>query len=71
MENLGRILIGVGLLIAVLGAVLVVVNRLGFPLGKLPGDLVYRRGNMTLYFPIVTSIVLSILVTLILWLFRR
>jgi len=43
----------------------------GVPFGRLPGDLVYRRGNATVYFPLVTSIVLSLLLTLLLSLFRR
>jgi hypothetical protein len=43
----------------------------GLGLGRLPGDFVYRRGNFTFYFPIVTSILLSIVLSLLLWLFRR
>jgi hypothetical protein len=43
----------------------------GLGLGRLPGDFVYRRGNFTFYFPIVTSILLSIALSLLLWLFRR
>ena len=43
----------------------------GVPLGRLPGDIVIRRGNVSFYFPLVTSIVLSILLTLILSFFRR
>ena len=56
-----------GLLIAGLGLLVMA----GFPLGRLPGDLVVRRGNSTLYFPVMTSIVLSILLTIVLALFRR
>ena len=51
------------------GLALTAVGRLG--LGRLPGDLVYRRGNFTFYFPIMTSILLSIVLSLLLWLFRR
>jgi len=40
-------------------------------LGRLPGDLIYRRGNFTFYFPLMTSILLSIALSLLLWLFRR
>ena len=71
MENFGKILIGAGLFVAILGVLLIAANKLGFPLGKLPGDIVYRRGNTTFYLPIVTSIVLSVLFSLVLWLFRR
>jgi hypothetical protein len=64
---MGRILIAVGLLIAALG----VLVTLGVPLGRLPGDVVVRRGHFTLYFPIVTSIVISIVLTILLSLWRR
>ncbi|HEY8181913.1 MAG TPA: DUF2905 family protein [Thermoanaerobaculia bacterium] len=60
-------LVGGVLLLA--GIVLTAFGGLG--LGRLPGDFVYRRGNFTFYFPIVTSILLSIVLSLLLWLFRR
>jgi len=53
----------------VAGIALVAAGRLG--LGRLPGDLVYKRGNFTFYFPLMTSIVLSIVLSLLLWVFRR
>lgn len=59
----GAVLFLVGLALALGGRIL--------PLGKLPGDIVYRRGNFTFYFPLVTCIVLSLLLTLLLSLFRR
>ena len=64
---MGKLLVLVGLGIAGLG----VLMMLGVPFGRLPGDIVFRRGNFTLYFPLVTSIVLSILLTLVFALFRR
>ena len=67
---MGRILIFVGLGIIILGLLLTVVGRVPF-IGRLPGDIVFRRGNFTLYFPLATSILLSILLTVLLWLFRR
>jgi hypothetical protein len=63
----GKLLVLVGLGVAALG----VLVMLGVPLGRLPGDVVLRRGTFTFYFPIVTSIVLSLLLTLVLMLFRR
>jgi len=65
--EIGRLLLLVGLIIAGLGALLMV----GVPIGRLPGDIVYRRGHFTFYFPIVTSIVLSVLLTLLFMWFRR
>ncbi len=69
MRDLGRLLIILGIVVAVVGVVLATGNRLG--LGRLPGDFVYKRGNFGCYFPLMTSILLSALLTLILWLFRR
>jgi len=54
----------------VVGILLIFADRIPF-LGKLPGDIVYRKGNFTLYVPIVTMLVISILLTIILNLFRR
>lgn len=65
--DVGKLLIGIGAVILVIGVVVVLFSKAGVPLGRLPGDLTYRGKNTTLYFPIVTSIVLSILLTLILW----
>jgi hypothetical protein len=63
----GKLLVLVGLVIALVG----VVVMLGLPLGRLPGDIVYRRGNTTIYIPIATSILLSIVLTMVLALLRR
>lgn len=69
---LGRILIFVGLGIVALGVLVTVGAKLGLPgLGRLPGDLVWRGKNTTFYFPIVTCIVLSILLTLVFSIFNR
>jgi hypothetical protein len=64
---MGRFLIIVGLVIAGIGLLI----SMGLPLGRLPGDLSWRRGNATFHFPLATSIVLSILLTLLFALFRR
>lgn len=69
MHDLGRVLIGIGVILLILGLAFLVFGRMG--LGKLPGDIVVRRGNFTFYFPLVTSIVISVVVSLLLWLFRR
>ncbi len=67
---LGRILIGVGLFVVILGVLLVLSPKIPF-LGRLPGDLVFQRENVTIYFPVVTSILLSVVLTIILNLFFR
>ena len=68
-RELGRVLMVLGGLLLLAGIVLTAFGGLG--LGRLPGDFVYRRGDFTVYFPIVTSILLSIVLSLLLWLFRR
>jgi Protein of unknown function (DUF2905) len=70
MAELGKLILGLGLLLVLLGAVLMLGSRLGLPIGRLPGDLHWRSrsGNTQFYFPLATSIVLSVLLTLILWL---
>ena len=64
---MGKLLVVAGLLIAAVGALMM----FGIPFGRLPGDIVVRRGNATFYFPLVTSIVLSLVLTLLMGLFRR
>ena len=64
---MGKMLVGVGLAIAALGLLVM----LGVPLGRLPGDFHVQRGSFSFYFPLATSIVLSIVVTLALAFFRR
>ena len=64
--NLGKILIFAGLGLAVLGVLVLAGPKLGVRLFNLPGDIVWKGKNTTVYFPIVTSIVLSILLTLVL-----
>jgi hypothetical protein len=64
---MARTLVIVGLLIAALGLLMMA----GFPLGRLPGDFHVRRGNFSFYFPLTSSILLSALLTLVLYLLRR
>jgi hypothetical protein len=66
----GRVLMIAGALLFVVGLVLSLGPRVPW-LGRLPGDIVYRRGSFTFYFPLATSILLSLLLTLLLSLFRR
>jgi hypothetical protein len=68
--SLGRMLMLLGGVLFVVGLLLSFAPRVSW-LGRLPGDIVYRRGNFTFYFPLLTSILLSLLLTLLLSLFRR
>jgi hypothetical protein len=64
---MGRFLLFAGLVIACLGLLMMS----GVPIGRLPGDFAFRRGNTTFYFPLTTSILLSIILTLLLAILRR
>jgi hypothetical protein len=67
--DLQRFLIGLGLVILVAGLSWPQLSRIG--LGRLPGDIMYQRGNATFYFPLASSILISIVLSLLLWLFNR
>ncbi|HUY81818.1 MAG TPA: DUF2905 domain-containing protein [Acidobacteriaceae bacterium] len=71
MSSLARLLIGLGLLLVLAGIVVYVLGRFGIPLGHLPGDFTWRRKNVAVYFPLGTSILLSVLLTLLLYLIAR
>jgi len=71
MSDLGRILILLGLLLTVIGVIIVVFARLNVPLGRLPGDLSWRGRGWTVSFPLATSLLLSVVLSLILWAINR
>jgi Protein of unknown function (DUF2905) len=70
MNELGKLLIVFGLLIAGVGVLVVLAGRVPW-LGRLPGDISVQRGNWTFYFPLATSILISVVLTLLFWLFGR
>ena len=70
MVDLGRWLIVIGVILVIVGAVFLLAPKIPW-LGKLPGDISYQRGNLSFYFPLGTCIVISIILGLIFWLFRR
>jgi hypothetical protein len=67
MTDLGKLLVIVGGVMVLAGAGLILLGRTGIPLGKLPGDIVYRGKNSTVYFPLATSVMVSVVLTLVLW----
>lgn len=71
MSELGKMLVVVGALAVLAGLVLVLLGKTGLPLGRLPGDIVYRGKNTVFYFPVVTSIVLSIVLSVVLYVVSR
>ncbi len=72
LGSLGRLLVVAGLALALLGGLFLLAERFpGLRLGRLPGDLRVERGNFRLYFPLATSILVSVLLSLVLWLLGR
>lgn len=71
MVEIGKALVGLGLLLAVVGAGLVFAARLGWPLGHLPGDFVWKGKHAQVFFPLGTSIAISVVLTLVLWLLMK
>ncbi len=68
---IGRALILAGLVLVAAGLLLTFVGRLPFNLGRLPGDILVRKKGATFYFPLATCVILSLVASLLLWLFRR
>ena len=73
MSEIGRTLIALGLLLVVAGGLVLLLGRTGVPFGlwRLPGDVLIKRDGFTFYMPLTTSILISVIVTAILWLLRR
>ncbi len=71
MPDLGRTLIFLGLLLIVAGAIILGFNRFNLPLGRLPGDLNWRGRNWSVSFPLATSIIVSVVLSLLLWIIGR
>jgi Protein of unknown function (DUF2905) len=71
MSDLGKLLVVVGAIAVVAGIVLILLGRTNIPLGRLPGDIVYRGKNSTFYFPLATSILVSVVLSVVMYLIGR
>ena len=69
--ELAKLLILLGVTLVVVGAVVLLLGRTNLPLGRLPGDFLYRGKNATVYFPLATSVVVSVVLTILLYLINR
>lgn len=69
MDSFGKLFITIGLFMIVLGGILILGEKFG--LGKLPGDIFIQRGNFTFFFPIVSTLIISLILTLLLNIFRK
>jgi Protein of unknown function (DUF2905) len=71
MAEMGRILVALGVALVVIGGIVMLLGRTGMPLGRLPGDFLCRGKNTTLYFPLASSILISIVLSIVLFLVGR
>ena len=67
MGDLGKLLVLLGGAIVIIGLAMVLLGRTNLPLGRLPGDIIYRGKNMTFYFPLATSILVSVVLSILLY----
>ena len=71
MVEFGRLLAMLGIALVVIGGIVMLLGRTGLPLGRLPGDFLYRGKNTTFYFPLASSILLSVVLSIVLFLIGR
>lgn len=67
MEDIGKFLIVTGIIIAIIGFGIILFTKMHIPIGKLPGDIIIKKKNFTFYFPLMTSILISIIISLLLY----
>jgi DUF2905 family protein len=71
MVELGRMVVILGVVLVVIGGIVMLLGRTGLPLGRLPGDIFYRGKNTTFYFPLASSILISVVLSIVLFLIGR
>jgi hypothetical protein len=71
VTDLGKMLAFLGLILLVVGGVLMLIGRTSLPLGRLPGDILYRGKNTTFYFPLATSILVSVVLSVVVYVIGR
>lgn len=71
LSEIGKLILGLGLLLVIVGALFLLAARAGVPLGRLPGDFVFKGRHATVYVPLVTCLVISIVASVLMYLFSR
>ena len=71
MGDLGKLLVLLGGIVVIVGLALILLGRTNLPIGRLPGDIIYRGKNTTFYFPLATSIVVSVVLSILLYVIGR
>lgn len=71
MSEIGKLLVAAGAVLAGIGMLLILLGKTNLPIGRLPGDILYRGKGTTIYFPLATSILLSVVLSVLLYLISR
>jgi Protein of unknown function (DUF2905) len=71
VADIGKLIVGFGLVIVLIGIVVILAGKANLPIGRLPGDILYRGKHTTFYFPLATSILLSVVLSLVVYLIAR
>jgi Protein of unknown function (DUF2905) len=71
MAEMGRLLVIVGIALVMIGGIVMLLGRTGVPLGRLPGDILYRGKSTTFYFPLASSVLISVVLSIVLFLIGR
>jgi hypothetical protein len=71
MNDLGRMLVGIGALLLVIGAAVILLGKTGIPFGRIPGDISYRGKNVSVFVPLGSSILLSIVLSIVFYILAR
>ena len=71
MAEMGRLLVMLGVALVAIGGIVMLLGRTGLPLGRLPGDILYRGKNTTFYFPLASCILISVVLSIVLFLIGR
>ena len=71
MIDIGKAHLAIGIVIVLVGGLLILAGRFGLPIGRLPGDIAYRGKNVSVYFPLATCLLISVILTIVLYLISR
>ena len=71
MDHVGKILVMFGIILVTIGGLMILFGKFNIPIGRLPGDIIIRKKNVVVYFPLLTSLIVSVLITLILFVISK
>ena len=71
MDHVGKILVMFGIILVAIGGLMILFGKFNIPIGRLPGDIIIKKKNVVVYFPLLTSLIVSVLITLILFVISK